>query len=528
MPRKKAARRLRELCLESVAANMQLVWAKDEQRFRHPHGPFGDLAGCLVRELIEFLGTKQVMTRPVLHLLLAPQLTELDLQKCSQLVTADVAQMISSRCKNLSVLYLQDCSRIPSKALVDLVKSLPSLKKLDLSDTQCDSQVLSAVGSTCRHLCELNISDCKQLSADSLFHLAYDVTAGAFSCQALQLLFADCLEPSENSRDLVWALAFVLLALPALHFLENEYVSEALQEISSQRFPALPAHPRVPSLEELVRRRVAMRAGQDGPRLTLPLKEILEVDEALLPTICALCPQLAKATVLLFEGSALSPAFYTWRTLSDLTLDCSGPRKLAELLPVVAALGAQLHTLSIDGFYVREDVSFHTLLRRCPNLRKFSATIFLFLRDEGGGGPPEQEAALAPPRFPHLAEFTLSLAHLHTSSPSQPIPRIRASLLCVLQNSPRLRSLDLYSLPFGLDEVFERVLEPRGAALAELGYLSLHECQVSRATLHCLLAADNQLHELHLNKCPDLGRADYEELRRKASQEGLALNIECQ
>ncbi|KAG8148067.1 hypothetical protein E2320_000051 [Naja naja] len=65
----------------------------------------------------------------------------------------DVAQMISSRCKNLSLLYLQ-LQRIPSDAL-------------------CNTQVLSAVGSTCRHLCELNISDCKAVVCRLLFHLAY-------------------------------------------------------------------------------------------------------------------------------------------------------------------------------------------------------------------------------------------------------------------------------------------------------------------------------------------------------------------
>uniref|UniRef100_A0A8C5SDM1 Uncharacterized protein n=1 Tax=Laticauda laticaudata TaxID=8630 RepID=A0A8C5SDM1_LATLA len=182
---------------------------------------------------------------------------------------------------NLSLLYLQRCSRIPSDALVDLIESLPSLKKLDLSDTQCNTQVLSAVGSTCRHLCELNISDCKRLSPDSLFHLAYDVTAGSFSCQGLQ-------------------------------------------------------------------------------------------------------------------------------------------------------------------------------------------------------------------------------------------------------NSPCLKSLELFYLPFCLDEVFEKVLEPRGAALVRLRYLSLLQCQISISTIHLLLAADNQLNSLHLDKCPDIYRGDYDELLRKVSREGLDLHIQWQ
>lgn len=50
MPRRKAARALRALCLENVAANMQQLWAKDyversldEQRFRYLMGPFSEL-----------------------------------------------------------------------------------------------------------------------------------------------------------------------------------------------------------------------------------------------------------------------------------------------------------------------------------------------------------------------------------------------------------------------------------------------------------------------------------------------------
>ncbi|XP_032079417.1 uncharacterized protein LOC116512863 [Thamnophis elegans] len=534
MPKRKAARPLRALCLENVAANMQQLWAKDyversldEQRFRYVLGPFSDLAGCLVQELIEFLGIKRRVTRPVLHLLLVPQLTELHLRRCSQLVTKDVAQMISSRCKNLSVLNLDSCSRIPSDALVSLIESLPSLKKLDLSDTQCNTQVLSAVGSTCRHLSELNITDCKRLSAESLFHLAYDVTAGSFSCQGLQLLLVDGLEPSGRSRDLIWALAFVLLALPSLLFVENEFVSDALQEILDQQFAAAQVAPRFPSLKELVQRRMAMRTDQTGSRLTLPLKELLEVEETFLPTVCAVCPHLTKAVVLLDDGSALSPAFYTWRTLTNLTLDCSRPRNLAELLPVAAVLGAQMQFLSVDGFYVRDELSFHTLLNRCPNLQKFTASIFLSLRGQGRP-PPEQEAVLTPPRFSHLTEFTLSLCHLHTSAPSQPIPRLRANLLSVLQNSPCLETLELFYLPFGLDEVFEKVLEPRGAALVRLCDLFLLQCQVSISTIHLLLAADNQLNSLHLDKCPDIYRGDYEELLRKVSREGLDLHIEWQ
>ncbi|XP_007439032.2 uncharacterized protein LOC103062817, partial [Python bivittatus] len=484
-------------------------------------------AGCLVRELIDLMGTGRRVTRLVLHLLLVPQLTELDLSRCPKLVSKTIAEMVAHRCKNLSLLYLQGCSRIPSDALVDLIESLPGLKKLGLSETQCNTQVLSAIGSTCQYLCELDVSDCKRLSPESLFHLAYDVTAGSFSCQALQVLSVGGLESSARSQNLVRALAFVLLALPSLRFLENEFVSEAVYEIFRQQFKGAQIAPGFPSLEELVQRRMAMRTDKASSRLTLPLKELLEVDESSLPIVCTVCPHLTKATVLLDDGSALSPAFSSWHALSNLTLDCGRPRQLRELLSVTAIIGTQMQSLSIDGFVVKDESSFHVLLGHCPNLRKFSASIFLSLSCQSQKST-DWGAAFVPPRFSHLTEFTLSLSSLHTSTPSQPAPGLRANLTSVLKNSPGLESLVLLYLPFCLDGVFEKVLEPRGTALVHLRHLSLLQCKVSSSTIHLLLAADNQLDSIHLDKCPDIYRRDYDELLRRVSKEGFDLHIEWQ
>ncbi|XP_062991911.1 uncharacterized protein LOC134404873 [Elgaria multicarinata webbii] len=536
MPKRKAVQPLQRLCLENIAKNMQLFWAKDytdnyldEYQFRYIMGPFSELAGSLVQELLQLMGERRCLTRAVLHLLVVPQLKELSLSACPKLVSKAITQIITVRCKNLSSLDLQGCSRIPTDALVDLMEGLPGLTKLDLSETQCNTQVLSAVGSCCQQLRELDISLCKRLSPASLLHLAYDPTAGSLCCPALQVLCVDGLCPTAHSQDLFWVLAFLLLALPSLKSLENEFLTDALCLIHKQKFKSAPITPGFPSLEELARGRMSACADEKSPRLTLPLKEIIEVSEEAVPMVCAVCPHLAKASVNLEDGRrGLSQTFLSWHHLTHLTLDGSemrGLRALREILPVMAHIGGQLQSLALDGFSADDELSFHTLLGHCPNLRKLSASLFYSARPRHGE-PLKGDASLPPHKFPQLCDFSLLLSDLHDALLSRQAVTLRASLVSLLKHSPALETVHLSCLPFSLDEVFEAVLQPRGAALRHLCDLSLSQCKVSSKAAHLLLSSDNRLRSLHLYRCPEIHRRDYDKLLRRVGKESLELQIQ--
>lgn len=537
MPRRRSVRALQRLCLESVAGNMQPLWAKDyvdnyldEYSFRYIQGPFSELAGSLVQELLQILGESRRLTRAMLHLLLVPHLTELSLSACPKLASQAIARLIVVRCKNLVSLDLTGCSRVPSDALVDLMEGLPHLTKLGLSETRCNTQVLSAVGSSCRRLRELDVSDCKRLSPASLLHLAFDPTVGSPCCPMLQVLNVDGLEAS--SQDVVATLTFLLLALPSLKVLVHELVAEAVSLIHHREFSRAPIASGFPSPEELAKSRASTPEAEEGSGLQLQLQQVVQVEEPFLPVVRAVCPRLAEVSIFLKGSTRLDWGPLSWHHLTHLTINCTEQRALEELLPVMSRLGGQLHLLSLGGFSLEEECSFPALLNQCLRLQKFSASLLPPRRRAHGRGrewevePLHGDFSVAPHALPQLQNLSLVLCSSEDLPSSRWAEVLRTSLVSLLKHSPLLEQLDLVCMPFSLDGVLEEVLRPPSTALAHLRELSLAQDRVSSPTIHLLLSLDNALTYLNLDGCPEIYQRDYDQLLRRISREGLELNVE--
>nr|XP_003229588.1 PREDICTED: uncharacterized protein LOC100552956 isoform X1 [Anolis carolinensis] len=537
MPKKKTVASLQSLCLEYVADNMEDIWAKvysaddnlDSNHLNDTVGPFSILVGPQVQELFRLMRRRGRLTSAVLHLLLVPQLTELDMSSCPQQVRGSLLHLITVKCKNLSSLDLHGCDQIPADALVNLVTSLPCLKKLCLSQTQCDTQVLSAVGSCCPKLCKLDIKECVKLSADSLFYLTYNPLSQSFCSQDLQVLETGPQGPGMNRHDVIWALVFVLLALPRLETLFHNDIAEALCLIYMQQFDDAQIPVGFPALQDMTWDKMANFPNQENSRIMLGLKEIFRVDDYSWPMAQAVCPRLEKVSVNFATRAVLDLNIWSCRHLSHLTISCRERRDMRELLPVVTHLGSQLQSLSVNGFSFREKFSFHALLSHCLNLQKlrihFRSPVM-----HGPGTDPKLEAleldfSLSPHEFPWLHDF--SLKHLDTMIPlaSQNIVLLKESLQYLLKHSPSLVKLQLAGLPFSLDEVFEKILEPPGAALASLQQLTLAKTSVSLGTIYKLLSLDNELCFLELFLCSGIHWKEYAGLLHMVSTEGLKLDI---
>lgn len=426
------------------------------------------------------------------------------------------------------MLDLQKCRQIPPSALVDLIKVLPGLKELNLSETQCNADVLSAVGSCCPRLRQLDITDCQGLSPDSLFYLAYDPTTGSFGCPALQELKLCEMEP-RDPLHLIGALAFLLLALPLLRLLVHDLLAEAVRLIHSEQFQGAQVPPGFPSLQALARFRVSSPGNAGNARVTLALVEIYDINESSLPVLCTVCPYLQDVIVFLEDNPGFAQNFLPCRYLTHLTLICSERRDLWDLLPLTASLGAQLQTLSIGGFFFEEELSFQTLLSHCRNLLRFSAS-FLPLGRSSHGRQSDIESVgwdlrVTPYQLPWLTDLYLLPSDADTPMPTPQAEILRSILVSLLRHAPCLEVVTLVSVPFSLDPVFAKALEPPGRALRSLRELSLTDDDVSLPTIHSLLSADNQLSALKLSRCLSLLPSDHEALLQRVSRECLALKL---
>ncbi|XP_053831527.1 uncharacterized protein LOC128806172 isoform X1 [Vidua macroura] len=536
MPRRRAVPTLTTLCLQSLAQHMQSLWAKDysdnyldEYEFRFLVGPFNDLACELVQELLRLLGTSRRLSRAALHLLLLPHLRQLSLRPCPALANNALGHLIVLRCQGLSVLDLGGCGRLSPSVLVDVAEGLPRLSRLGLAHTQANVQVLSAVGSCCRHLRELDVSGCKKVTPRALRHLGYDPVERSPGCPALRVLLARDLERA-GDRDTVAAVAFLLLALPCLEVLAHGAAPDALRLLHSGQLDGTEDSEGFPSLEELARGR---GAAPEGAPLTLPLRQLEEVEEDALGTVHAVCPQAEEVSVWLGDspGSSGLRELLGWKCLSRLTLGCSGRhgRALAEVLPLAQGLGTRLRTLTLHGFGCRDPLSLPALLASCPGLQSFSAELEAPPDPHTHHEPPEEEPPTPPPRWatdllpqglPQLQSFSLTLSGPVPAAHGPVLSSTLASLLC---EAPRLQTLRLLAVPFPLDSVLEPALA--GPGLRELRELALAESRVSAGAVWQLLGSDGPLRRLDLSRCPDIHRRDYDSFLQAVRKQRLELDI---
>lgn len=429
--------------------------------------------------------------------------------------------------QGLSVLDLGGCGRLSPAVLVDLAEGLPRLSRLGLAHTQANVQVLSAVGSCCRRLRELDVSGCKKVTPRALRHLGYDPVERSPGCPALRVLLARDLE--EHAGDAVTAVAFLLLALPRLEVLAHGAAPDALRLLRSGQLDGTEDSEGFPSLEELARGR---GAAAEGAPLTLALRQLEEVEEDALGAVHAVCPQAEELSVWLGDSPGPSELreLPGWKCLSRLTLGCSGRhgRALAELLPLAQGLGSRLRALTLHGFSCRDPLSLPALLASYPGLQSFSAELEVppdprARHDE----PHEEEPPNLPPRWatdllprglPRLQSFSLSLAGPVPAAHGPVLSSTLASLLC---QAPRLQSLRLLAVPFPLDSV----LEPALAGLRELRELALAQSRVSPGTVWQLLGSDGPLRRLDLSRCPDIHRRDYDGFLQAVRKQRLELDI---
>ncbi|XP_063781587.1 uncharacterized protein LOC134931802 [Pseudophryne corroboree] len=568
MPPRRSMSTLARMCLQSIAENMQSLWVTDyaekymeEYSFMYVEGPFNQLAGPLVQELIKILGESHKLTRAGLHLLLQPHLTELSLHYCSGLINKAIIDLVTVRCKFLTSLDLHSCSRVPAGSLAILVGRLPRLMKLCLSDTQCDSLALATIGSCCQRLRELDISRCRKLSPSSLLSLVYDSKRATFSCQALKVLLLQDVKPQGDLEQWVNALCYILLALPSLEQLSNPSVLSALRLIHTGRF----SHggtftDSFPSLAEVARRRVARKSGCNGlvnvrdsqsqkaeyeqesdtlrgkenwngtAGISLHLRKLEDLEEEDVSSLGSLCQEVEEAAITLGIQTVSAWSLVQWPNLTQLTLHSPEQpnRMLEEMLTSLHAIGNSLRVLSLQNLLWGQEESLSTLLTWCPNLQSFQGHFTVLSQTLFHNDPELPPWARKPLPLPHLHTFNFLLEgedSLHPTFQHQ----LGGFLVALLQGCLKLECLSLCGVPTSLDSVFEVVYASSPPhPLQRLSEVSLCHSNVTQWGASLLLRSKNDLSHLDLSHCKDVTCRDYHKLQEMARKEGSNISISWQ
>lgn len=91
------------------------------------------------------------------------QLKRLSLNKCHQIQDSDISILLIS-CSGLKRLSLMGCTKITEKGFLDIAKSRLRLLHLELSRCSLSDNIIVEIGSRCKVLADLDISNCDQLT----------------------------------------------------------------------------------------------------------------------------------------------------------------------------------------------------------------------------------------------------------------------------------------------------------------------------------------------------------------------------
>ncbi|XP_065338624.1 uncharacterized protein LOC135938693 [Cloeon dipterum] len=167
---------LKQMCLENVARNMDSVWCKDfvenwsGQMMLYFLGPFEQIAGGCVFELMEILRSKNCLHYRYLPSLITGRLETLNLKDTKNM--NKLLSPIRFRCEiNLKILNLENCSGMKESNLCLTLQNLKRLEHLNLRNTGISDNILESIGSCTFPLQRLQVSDNEKITNQGVHQL---------------------------------------------------------------------------------------------------------------------------------------------------------------------------------------------------------------------------------------------------------------------------------------------------------------------------------------------------------------------
>ncbi|KAK3593094.1 hypothetical protein CHS0354_038137 [Potamilus streckersoni] len=504
MPKRKEVRKLKSVCLRSIAKNIDKLWSKDFNKYfaEMPHllyviGPFHYFTNSLIQELLDTMDEMNCLKKSHFHLLFTPVITSLDLSHSRAVAGRDnIIKILQWQSWRLTHLNLSHLNGIASQTLADLVRALPQLQALNLSVTKCNDQVLSVLGHHCRHLRELSVVSCCSVSDAGAFSLSG--VSNSPGCAELIYLNLDGTNVTVNGA------VYLLNHLTNLQHFSFYNVCGALEALHKQRDQGIVSNNGCTMTKVFQLRNLLLFGSMQDLNVSSVQFSINS------------CPFVTEVKFVNVGDDFLGP-------LKDLkhlrVLELCGIHRdqltfQNGVLPILASVGHSILSLTLDGI---NDIDLWLIGLQCVNLEEFVIRIEEGLYNEINFPSHTQPKKLITSAFLKLRRWTMFIG--------TGISNLSKEMLQIfLTNARHLTYLVFSGIDVFNTAVLSGVLQHN--PLEDLELLKVENCnQLTPDLIWHLLKGENSLTSVSLLNCREISLSDCNSFQRFADKNNFDLKV---
>jgi len=183
MPQLKQVETLSEACIINVIKHMNAYWVTKSKikdlvdnatNMLYLVGPFDILNESIIHRIIKKLEENGELNRYNLFMLMHSRLAKIDftaLKNKSIINIPRLFEFIGTNCHNVTEVDLSTLVNLNPTMMISVLKCLRKLRKINLSHTKADADVVSKLATCFRHLQEVYLDNCTYIYDDSIYML---------------------------------------------------------------------------------------------------------------------------------------------------------------------------------------------------------------------------------------------------------------------------------------------------------------------------------------------------------------------
>ncbi|XP_078600291.1 uncharacterized protein LOC144875249 isoform X2 [Branchiostoma floridae x Branchiostoma japonicum] len=494
MPLLKSPPTLQTSCLEVVCRQPQEEWNRPHiatwlPKITSNTGQPYNISANLYQALFDHLVQSEQLQPWHLEYVAHESLKSLRFEKCHNILDNDTALLISMRCPNLQIVFVNECTQLPPLAVSFLMCSFPQLSILDICGTKADDQAMAMIANECPELQKLDMS-ATNVTDIGLFELCGLRESGK-GCKKIHRLII------HNIQVTLFGLSYVIKALKQLVQLGTDLNTGLIlygiyHDFLLHNVPLSPLK-------------------LDDVSFTSRVLDSLPVPASYIKAV-KLCPNLTGLTL----RSAMlknvdEEIVQSLSLLNRLEVEEEEYRQhtfQTEVVPFLSKVGAKMRNVTFTSF---SDVDLLAVSIYCPKVKYIALENVLGFAEQ----PAQQVTDCA---FQDLEWLILEICD---EVPQEPV---KYQLERVLKNAPKLETLHLWDVDCFTDSLMSDVLKYN--KFASLFRLRLIECHgVSRKTIEALMDTADNFSRVTVDTCDKIKKSDLEDIEKLAATKNLSFSV---